>query len=150
MFRFRTISGRLVLAISVILALTCGILGEFSSMRQRSLARLALDQQLKPQFASVTAAIDYEGHAAQAIGGVVANLPPVAAALAAGDRDALVALPGAPAEALDAQGITCFGFLVAPAVNFLRVADPNNGVAYRFVQNRTPGGQGRERSPNIS
>src|ERR1700723_2013292 len=44
----------------------------------------------------------------------------------------------------------CFGFLVAPAVNFLRVADPKNGVAYRFVQNRTPGGQGRERSPNIS
>jgi methyl-accepting chemotaxis protein len=126
MFRFRTISGRLVLAISVILALTCGILGEFSLMQQRSLLRLALDQQLKLQFDSVMAAIDYEGHAAQAIGGVVANLPPVVAAVAAGDRDALVALLGAPAKALNAQGITRFGFLVAPAVNFLRVGDPKN------------------------
>jgi methyl-accepting chemotaxis protein len=64
MFKFRTISARLILAISLIIVATCGIAGTFSIMQQRSLLRLALDQQLKLQFDSIVSAIDYEGRAA--------------------------------------------------------------------------------------
>ena len=58
----------------------CGlrILGTFSILQQRALTRLALDQQLKLQYDSVIAAIDYEGRAALAVSSVVAALPPVA------------------------------------------------------------------------
>ena len=78
MFKIRSIAVRLVLAISLTVAVACGILGTFSIVQQRALTHLALDQQLKLQYDSVIAAIDYEGRAALAVSSVVAALPPVA------------------------------------------------------------------------
>ena len=101
MFKLRSISARLILAISLTVAAACGILGTFSIMQQRSLMRLALEQQLKLQYDSVIAAIDYEGRATLAVSAVVAALPPVADAIAKGDRDALAALLGGADEGVD-------------------------------------------------
>ena len=84
MFELRSISARLILAISLLIAVTCGLLGTFSVVQQRSLTRLALDQQLKLQYDSVIAALDYEGRAALAVSTVVAALPPVVDAVAKG------------------------------------------------------------------
>ena len=105
MFKLRSIAARLILAISLTVAVACGILGTFSILQQRSLMQLALDQQLKLQYDSVIAALDYEGRAALAVSAVVAALPPVGDAIAKGDRDGLVALLGGPMKALKAQGI---------------------------------------------
>jgi len=58
MFRLRSIAARLILAISLTVAVACGILGTFSIIQQRSLTRLALDQQLKLHYDSVIAALD--------------------------------------------------------------------------------------------
>src|SRR5947208_721146 len=54
------------------------MVGGFSMTQQRALTRLALDQQLKLQYDSVIAALDYEGRAGLAVSSVIANLPPVA------------------------------------------------------------------------
>src|SRR5580704_15418704 len=105
MFTFRSISARLILAISLISAMTCGVLGTFSVIQQRSLTRLALDQQLKLQYDSIVAGLDYEGRAALAVSSVVAALPPVADGIVKGDRDQLMALLGAAQVALRAQGM---------------------------------------------
>ena len=94
MFKLRSIAARLILAISLTVAAACAILGTFSVIQQRALTRLALDQQLKLQYDSVIAAIDYEGRAALAVSSVIAALPPVADAIAKGDRDCLAALLG--------------------------------------------------------
>ena len=61
MFKLRSIGARLILAISLTVAAACAILGTFSIMQQRALTQLALDQQLKLQYDSVIAALDYEG-----------------------------------------------------------------------------------------
>src|SRR6202790_1612549 len=105
MFRLRSIAARLILAISLTVAAACGILGTFSIIQQRALTRLALDQQLKLQYDSVIAALDYEGRATLAVSAVIANLPPVADAVAKGDRAAMEQLLSAPLEAIKAQGI---------------------------------------------
>ena len=126
MFTFRTISARLILAISLIIAVTCGVLGTFSIMQQRSLLQLALDQQLRLQFDSIVSAIDYEGRTARAVGGVIAALPPVVDGIAKGDRSALLALLRDPANALKAQGIPRFGIIAPPATIFLRPLDPDS------------------------
>jgi methyl-accepting chemotaxis protein len=118
MFKIRSIAARLILAISLTVAAACAILGGFSIAQQRSLTRLALDQQLKLQYDSVIAAIDYEGRAALAVSAVVAALPPVGDAIAKGDRDALAALLGDANKALIAQGIPLITFQVAPATTF--------------------------------
>src|SRR5664280_2338050 len=105
MFKLRSISARLILAISLTVAVACGILGTFSILQQRSLMRLALEQQLKLQYDSVIAAVDYEGRAALAVSAVVAALPPIGDAISRGDRNALAALLDGPMKVLTAQGI---------------------------------------------
>src|ERR1700730_11722441 len=124
MFSLRSIADRLILAISLTVAAACGILGTFSIMQQRALTQLALDQQLKLQYDSVIAALDYEGRAALAVSTVIATLPPVADAVASGDRDKLGPLLLAPLAALKAQGVPLISFHTPPAINFYRVHDP--------------------------
>ena len=124
MFKIRSIAVRLILAISLTVAVACGILGTFSIIQQRSLTQLALDQQLKLQYESVIAAIEYEGRAARAVSSVLANLPPVVEAIAKNDRDALGKLLGEPLEALKPQGIPLISFWRAPATSVFRVHNP--------------------------
>ncbi len=124
MFEIRSIAVRLILAISLTVATACAILGGFSISQQHALTQLALDQQLKLQYDSVTAAIDYEGRAALAVSSVIAALPPVGDAIAKGDRDGLGNLLGAASKALKAQGIPLISFQTPPALSFYRVHAP--------------------------
>jgi methyl-accepting chemotaxis protein len=124
MFKLRSIAARLILAISLTVAAACAILGTFSIMQQRALTQLALEQQLKLQYDSVIAAIDYEGRATLAVSAVIAALPPVGDAIAKGDRDALAALLDGPMKALTAQGIPLITFQTPPALSFYRVHAP--------------------------
>src|ERR1700676_1437983 len=105
MFKLRSIAARLMLAISLTVAVACGILGTFSILQQRSLTQLALEQQLKLQYDSVIAALDYEGRAALAVSATVAALPQVADFAIKGDRDGLSSLLGDANKALKAQGM---------------------------------------------
>src|ERR1700761_8755209 len=126
MFQLRSIAARLILAISLTVAAACGILGTFSVMQERALMRLALDQQLKLQYDSVIATLDYEGRAGLAVSAVLANLPPIADAVAKGDRAAMEQLLSAPLEAIKAQGIPLISFHAPPAINFFRAHDPKH------------------------
>jgi methyl-accepting chemotaxis protein len=93
-------------------------------MQQRSLMQLALDQQLKLQYDSVIAALDYEGRAAMAVSTALAALPPVADAVITGDRDSLSVILGDASKALKAQGMPLMNLILPPATIFLRVHDP--------------------------
>ncbi len=124
MFKLRSIAARLILAISLTVAAACAILGTFSVMQQRSLTRMALDQELKLQFDSVMAALNYEGHAAMVVSTTISSLPPVADAVIKGDRDKLEALLGGASQALKAQGIPLMNVILPPATMFLRIHDP--------------------------
>ncbi len=88
--------------------------------------RLALDQQLKLQYDSVIATLDDEGRAGRAVSTVIASLPPVADAIARGDREPLEPLLKGASEALKAQGIPLISFHTPPAIAFFRVHDPKH------------------------
>jgi methyl-accepting chemotaxis protein len=124
MFKIRSIAVRLILAISLTVAIACAILGTFSIVQQRSLTQLALDQQLKLQYDSVIAALDYEGRAALAVSTAIASLPQVADAVTKDDRAALSALLADANKALKAQGMPLMNLILPPATIFLRVHDP--------------------------
>jgi methyl-accepting chemotaxis protein len=124
MFRLRSIAARLILVISLTVAGACGILGTFSIIQQRSLTQLALDQQLRLQYDSVIAALDYEGRAALAVSAVIAALPPVGDAIAKGDRDALMPLLQGSLAALQPQGMPLISFHTPPATAFFRIHAP--------------------------
>jgi methyl-accepting chemotaxis protein len=124
MFKLRSIGARLILAISLTVAIACGVLGTFSVIQQRSLTRLALERELKLQYDSVIAAIDYEGRTTLALSSMLAAMPPVAEAVTKGDRDALGTLLGGAMTALKAQGIPLVNVWTPPAINFYRVHEP--------------------------
>src|ERR1700751_270767 len=124
MFKLRSIASRLILAISLTVAAACGILGTFSVLQQHELTRLALEQQLKLQYDSVPAAIDYEGRTTLALSSALAALPPIADAVTKGDRDALGALLGGGMPALKAEGIPLVNVWTPPATNFYRGHEP--------------------------
>ena len=124
MLKIRSIGARLILAISLTVAAACAILGTFSIMQQRALTQLALEQQLKLQYDSVIAALDYEGRAAMAVSTALAALPPVADAVLKGDRDALSAILSDASKALKTQGMPLMNLILPPATIFLRVHDP--------------------------
>src|SRR5712664_603251 len=124
MFKLRSISARVILTISLTVAVACGILGTFSIVQQRALMRLALDQQLKLQYDSVMAALDYEGRAALAVSAVIANLPPVGDAIAKGERDPLMVLLQGSLAAIKPQGMPLISFQTPPATNFFRIHEP--------------------------
>ncbi|MBR0697337.1 methyl-accepting chemotaxis protein [Bradyrhizobium lablabi] len=124
MLKTRSIAARLILAISLTVAAACAVLGGFSVAQQRELTRLALDQQLKLQYDSVTAAIDYEGRTALAVSAAIAALPPVGDAVAKGDRDGLGALLSGTMESVKAQGIPLITFWQPPAIAFYRAHAP--------------------------
>src|SRR3979411_1477812 len=124
MFKLRSIAARLILAISVTVAMACGILGTFSIIQQRSLTRLALEPQLKLPDDRAIAPSHSEGRAALAVSAVIATLPPVAEAVAKGDRDALMALLDGPMTALKPQGVPLISFHTPPATAFFRVHEP--------------------------
>src|SRR5215470_3837049 len=124
MFGLRSIGARLILAISLTVAVACGVLGTFSIIQQRSLTRLALERELKLQYDSVIAAIDYEGRTTLALSSMLAAMPPVAEAVTKGDRDALGTLLGGAMPALKAQGVPLVNVWTPPATNFYRVHEP--------------------------
>jgi methyl-accepting chemotaxis protein len=124
MFKLRSIGARLILAISLTVAVACAVLGTFSVLQQRSLTRLALERELKLQYDSVIAAVDYEGRAALAVSSVIAALPPVQDVIAKGDRDGLGALLGGAITVLKTQGIPLISFQTPPALTFYRVHAP--------------------------
>jgi methyl-accepting chemotaxis protein len=124
MFKLRSIAVRLILAICVTVAVACAILGTFSISQQRSLTQLALERELKLQYDSVIAALEYEGRAALAVTSVIAALPPVEEAVARSDRDALMNLLGGAQKALKAQGMPLLNFETPPAIMLLRTHDP--------------------------
>jgi methyl-accepting chemotaxis protein len=124
MFKLRSIATRLILAISLTVAAACAILGTFSIIQQRALTQLALEQQLKLQYDSVIAALDYEGRAALAVSTTIAALPVVAETVINNDRTALSALLVDANRALKAQGMPLMNLIQPPAMMFLRVHDP--------------------------
>ena len=124
MLKIRSISARVVLAITLSVAAACATLAIFSIIQQQSLTRLALEQELQVQYQSVIAAIDYEGRVAMAATGVIAGLPPLAEAIAKGDRDGVVALLAGSHAALKAQGFPLMTMFSPPATGFVRLHDP--------------------------
>ncbi len=124
MFRLRSISARLIVALSLTVAIACAILGTFSVLQQRALTQLALEQQLKLQFDSVIASVDYESRAALAVSATIAGLPPVADAFVKGDRDALGTLLGGAMTSLKALDMPLVNVWSPPATNFYRVHEP--------------------------
>ena len=119
MFKLRSISARVVLAISATVAIACATLTAFAVMQEQALTRMALDRELTIQFENVTAALDYEARAMSLASSALAGLSATGDLIAKGDREGLYALLSGPLTALKAHDAQFINITMPPATLFL-------------------------------
>jgi len=91
-----------------------------------TLIERASERELRNQYQSVRFLIDQEAGSMVALSLALAKMPPVQAAMAAGDRKALLALTQASYKALKTEtGVEQVQFHTPPATSFLRVHLPD-------------------------
>src|SRR5690349_15040034 len=90
MSRLHSLRTRLVGVIALVAIAVCGALAAFFLPQQSKLIDLALDREMKAEYGSVMAAIDYERKTVIALSSLMANLPEVQESFAAGDSDRLM------------------------------------------------------------
>ncbi|MDE1147931.1 MAG: methyl-accepting chemotaxis protein [Azospirillaceae bacterium] len=126
MQHFRSIAARLILAIALIAASTCAVLGVIAVIKQKNLTDIALRREMMLQYQSVIAVFEYEGRATTAVAGTLANLPPVIDATAREDRGALAGLLGKADDAAKTMGLATWSLTKAPGVTVYRAHKPDS------------------------
>ncbi|MBI3708643.1 MAG: HAMP domain-containing protein [Proteobacteria bacterium] len=127
LLRFQSLRHRLIAATALIAIAVCGVLAALFLSQQTRLTELALDREMSSRYESVMAAIDYERKTVLALVTFAGNLPEVRAALAAGDRDRLVAAVGDGRKAIaESLGYELMTITRPPATVVVRLHDPKD------------------------
>jgi methyl-accepting chemotaxis protein len=116
---------RLIVVITLIVIVACTVLALFSMSQQARLTDRALDREMRSEYQSVVAAIEFEQKTFQVVATLMAADPDIRAGLAARDRDRIMArLQDGYAAIHAAFGFDVMQFTIPPAINFVRVHNP--------------------------
>ncbi|MGF7212056.1 methyl-accepting chemotaxis protein [Skermanella aerolata] len=126
MIQIRSISMRLVVAISATAAVASGALCVVAMTKQNEITGLALDREMKLQYDGVLAAFEYEGRTAASVAAVVSGLPGVQDALDREDRAALGGLLTQAQASAKALGVGPWSFTKPPGITTYRVHEPKS------------------------
>jgi methyl-accepting chemotaxis protein len=124
--KIQSISARLVVSIALIAAVGCAIVGVLAIDKQGEITDLALKREMDVQYQSVIASFDAEGRAAAAVATTLANIPAIADATVADDRDAFAAILGPAQAAVQNQGIGTWSITKPPGVTEYRAHSPKS------------------------
>src|SRR5689334_6647079 len=119
------LQGRLIACIVVVSALAVVAAVTPSLFVMDGLVGRAEQRELRSYYENINAAVSAEAAKATALSALVANIPDVQAAMAAGERDRLAKLFGPSFQALRKDyGAVQMQFHTPPATSFLRVHRP--------------------------
>jgi len=121
MLKFKSISIRIMVAISLVAAASCAVLAAFGLWRQQTTINLALDRELHDDYANMTAAMDGDARSVLAVAETLAHMPEVKAAVKSGNRDATLSLLNDALAHLKPLGIELITIQIPPATTFARV-----------------------------
>ena len=124
MIKFKSISVRIMVAISLVAAASCAGISAFGLWRQQATANLALDRELRADYANMTAAMDGEARNVLSVARALATMPEVKSVVAAGDREATLKLLGDALADIKPLGIELITIQTPPAIVFARVHNP--------------------------
>lgn len=125
MLKHLSISMRIGLAFSIVLILAVGTILPITQSRLESTIATAEERELRSLFENVNATIALESRTAEMMSNLVANIPEVNAAMAAGERDKLSNWLVPSFQVLKKEyGVRQFQFHTPPAMSFLRVHKP--------------------------
>jgi methyl-accepting chemotaxis protein len=121
----RSISARIIVAITLVAIGSCAMLAGFSFWRQQATIDLALERELRSDYANLSGAIDAETRTTLAVSETIASMQSVRDAVRAGDRDATLKLLKEAHGKLVPRGLDLVTIQVLPATTFLRIHKPD-------------------------
>jgi methyl-accepting chemotaxis protein len=124
MLKFKSISVRITVAISLVAAASCAALATFGLWRQQSAIELALERELRADYANIVAAIDADSRSVLAVAKALATMPELKSVVRAGNRDATLALLHDTLIEVKPLGIELVVIETPPAVVFARLHNP--------------------------
>ncbi len=124
MRNIHSISGRLVIAIALIAAAACSVLGVLAVFQHGKITTLALREQMDLQYHSVIASFEGEERKAAAVSAVLSKIPALRQALVEEDRTALATLLLDGLAAAKAHGVDLETFTKPPGIVVFRSHTP--------------------------
>jgi len=124
MAALRSISARMIVAITLVAAGSCAVLAAFSVWQQQATVETALERELHDDYANLTAALDAETRTTMVVSNVLASMQSVKDAVRTRDRAATLAVMKEALQTIAPRGLELITVQIPPAIAFARVHKP--------------------------
>jgi methyl-accepting chemotaxis protein len=124
MSALRSISARMIVAITLVAAACCAFVAAFGMWQQQTTVEIALERELRADYANMTAALDAEARTALVVSKVLGSTQVIKDAIRAKDRDTTIALMKDAQKLIALDGIELISIQVPPGTAFARVHKP--------------------------
>ena len=122
--KFKSISVRITVAISLVAAISCVVLGGFGLWRQQAAIDTALERESRADYANLTAALDADTRTTLAVANSLAVIPELKALVRAGDRNGTIALTTKVLNEIKPAGLELITIQTPPSISFMRAHAP--------------------------
>ncbi len=119
-----SVSARIMIAISLVAAASCAGLAAFGLWRQQTAIDLALQRELKSDYANMMSAMESDTRTVQVVANALATMPELKTVVKAGDRDATLKLLDSTLASIKPLGVELITIQVPPGVTLARVHNP--------------------------
>jgi methyl-accepting chemotaxis protein len=119
-----SISARMILAITLVAAGSCGVIAAFSMWQQQTIVDTALQRELQNDYANMTAVLGADTRTNLAVSDVLAAMPQLKDVVRARDRAATLALLDLPYKKVLPRGLELFTIATPSGVAFARAHNP--------------------------
>ncbi|NVN86799.1 MAG: HAMP domain-containing protein [Rhodopseudomonas sp.] len=124
MLNIKSISVRIMVAISLVGAISCAALAGFGIWRQQVAVDLALERELRADYANMLAALEGETRKALVVSNALATMPQLKDLVRAGDRNGVVKLLKDALRDIEPLGLELITIQTPPGIAFARVHKP--------------------------
>ncbi|KAA0071542.1 methyl-accepting chemotaxis protein [Tardiphaga sp. P9-11] len=119
-----SISARMIVAITLVAAGSCGALAAFSMWQQQAIIDTALNREAHDDYANLTAALNAETRTLLAVAESIASSQPIKDAIKANDRVAALANLKETHQRIKPRGLELITIQTPPAISFARIHNP--------------------------
>ncbi|WP_424630190.1 methyl-accepting chemotaxis protein [Bradyrhizobium sp. SYSU BS000235] len=124
MRRLQSVSARIMIAISLVAAVTCAGLSAFGLWRQHVAIDLALHRELSDDYTNILSAIESDTRAVQVVANALATMPDLKNVVRAKDRDATLKLLADALASNKPHGLELITIQVPPGISLARSHNP--------------------------
>jgi methyl-accepting chemotaxis protein len=124
MLVLKSISARMIVAITLVGAGSCAALAAFSMWQQQSIIDTALDREARGDYANLTAALNAETRTVLAVAETMAATQKIKDTIKSGDRDGMIDSLKEAWQLIKPRGLELISIQAPSAITFARVHNP--------------------------